>query len=43
MVEDNAIFSHLEKEVDTQGFDYTLEVDEVDTSNEEYKIVRGRV
>ena len=36
MVEDDVVFSNLEKDVDAKGFDYTLEIDEADTSDEEY-------
>ena len=43
MVEDDAVFSDLKKEANDQGFDYTLEVDEADTSDEEYKTARDRV
>ena len=36
-------FLDLEKEVDVEGFDYTLEVDEADTSDEKYRTTRDRV
>ena len=43
MVEDDVVFSNLEKEVDAKGFDYTLEIDEADTSDEEYRTTRDGV
>ena len=43
MVKDDAVFLGLEKQVDAQGFDYTLEVDKTDTSDEEYRTTRDKV
>ena len=43
MVENDIVFSDLEKEVDVEGFECTLEVNEVDTSDEEYRKIRDRV
>ena len=43
VVEDNAIFSYLKKEVDVEAIDYTLEVDEANISDEEYRTAGDKV